>query len=140
VRDLVASQTASSRFTTWLLGIFAFTALALAAIGIYGVMSYLVSQRQREFGIRLALGASRREIITLVFNHAVRMIALGLVIGGAAAALLSRYLETQLFQVARTDPSGFLAVGLLAVVAVAACCVPAYRATRVNPVSALRTD
>jgi putative ABC transport system permease protein len=68
------------------------------------------------------------------------MIALGLVIGGAAAALLSRYLETQLFQVARTDPSGFLAVGLLAVVAVAACCVPAYRATRVNPVSALRTD
>jgi len=140
VSTLVAAQTAPSRFTTWLLGTFAAAALALAVIGLYGVMSYLVAQRQREFGIRLALGASRREIVTLVLRHAGRLIALGLVVGSGAAVLLSRYLEAQLYQVTTTDPSGFMAVGVLAVVAMAACCIPAIRATRVDPVVALRTD
>jgi len=137
---LVAAQTAPSRFTTWLLGLFAASALALAVIGIYGVMSYLVAQRRREFGIRLALGAGSREIVGLVLRHGARMIAIGIVIGVSVAVLLSRVLGSLLFEVSATDPASALAIGLLALVALLACYIPALRATRVSPVTALRTD
>jgi predicted permease len=137
---LVAAQTAPSRFTTWLLGLFAVTALALAAIGLYGVMSYLVTQRRREFGIRLALGAGPREIVGLVLKNGARMVGLGLVIGIAGSLLLSRVLGTFLFEVRAADPASWLAVGLLGSVALVACYVPALRATRVDPVIALRNE
>ena len=137
---LVAAQTAPSRFTTWLLGLFAVTALALAVIGIYGVMSYLVAQRRREFGIRLALGAGRREIVGLVIRSGARMVGLGLLIGIAGSLLLSRVLGTLLFDVGAADPASWLAIGLLGAVALVACYVPALRATRVDPVIALRNE
>jgi len=109
-------------------------------IGIYGVMSYLVAQRRREFGIRLALGAGSREIVGLVLRHGARMIAIGIVIGVSVAVLLSRVLGSLLFEVSATDPASALAIGLLALVALLACYIPALRATRVSPVTALRTD
>jgi predicted permease len=138
--DYVRTQTAPARFTTWLLGLFAATALGLAVIGLYGVMSYLVALRRREFGIRLALGASRREIVALVLRHGARMVGIGLAIGIAGALALSRLLDTLLYDVGATDPAFSLAIALLAIVALLACYVPALRATRVSPVTALRVD
>ncbi len=138
--ELVAAQTAQTRFTTWLLGVFAATALALAVIGLYGVMSYLVAQRRREFGIRLALGARRPAILWLVFGHGARLIASGLVIGSAAAFALSGLLASLLFDVTVTDAASAVALAVLAVVALAACTLPAWRATQVDPVVALRVE
>jgi predicted permease len=137
---LAGAQTAQPRFTTWLMGVFAGVALLLSVVGIYGVMSYLVTQRSREFGIRLALGAGRMEIVRLVLGHGTRLIAVGLAIGAAAAFGLSRLLDALVFQVAVTDLSAAAAVALLAFVAVAACVIPALRATRVEPVVALRSE
>jgi putative ABC transport system permease protein len=138
--DQVAAQTSQSRFMSWLMGLFAGTALLLATVGIYGVMSYLVTQRTREFGIRLALGASSGEIIRVVVQQGARLIAAGVLLGVAAALGMSRLLQSLLFGVEATDPSGALPVVLLAVVALAACAVPAIRATRVEPVVALRNE
>jgi predicted permease len=137
---LVAQQTAASRFTTWMLSLFAVTALVLSLIGVYGVMSYLVARRTREFGIRFALGATRREIIGVVLRQAGRLIAIGVVIGAAASVVTSRLLTDLLYQVTATDFASLLAVLALVTVAVIACIVPAIRATRVNPVVALRAD
>ena len=138
--ELVRNQTSPHRFTTWLLGLFAATALGLAMIGLYGVMSYLVALRRREFGIRLALGAGRREIVTLVLRHGARMVGIGLAIGIAGALALSRVLDTLLYEVATTDLASGVAIALLAIVALLACYIPAIRATRVSPVTALRVD
>ena len=138
---LVAAQTAPSRFTTWLLGLFAATALALAVIGIYGVMSYLVAQRQREFGIRLALGADRKEIVALVLRHGALMVGIGLVIGIGGALVLSRVLGTLLFDVGAADPAS--AAGDRAARHRRAARLRGsrpIRATRVSPVSALRAE
>jgi len=138
--DRVAAQSAASRFTAWLMGLFAGAALLLAVVGIYGVMSYLVTRRTRELGIRMALGAGPREVVGVVFRDGARLVGLGLALGVAAALGLSRLVESLLFDVSTTDPSGFAAIGLLAVVALAACLVPALRATRVDPVVALRSE
>jgi predicted permease len=140
LRRLIESQTAQPRFTSWVLGVFAAAALTLAVIGIYGVMSYLVSQRRREFGIRLALGASTRTIVALVLKHGVKMVMLGVVIGAAAAAALVRLIETMLFDVRMTDPAPFIAVGILALVAIVACAIPAVRAARTNPATISGTE
>jgi putative ABC transport system permease protein len=137
---LVDTQTAARRFTTWLLGLFASTALILSVIGIYGVMSYLVAQRTREFGIRLALGAGRAEIVGVVLRKGALMIGVGLVLGLVAAAAARRLLDTLVFGVGAIDPSSAVAVGVLVVVALIACCIPAWRATRVDPVVALRAE
>jgi putative ABC transport system permease protein len=136
--DLVKAQTAASTFTTWILGLFATTALVLSVIGIYGVMSYLVAQRTREFGIRLALGAQRREIIAVVLRHGGRLILVGAAIGIAGSLGLSRLLGGLLFGVTPIDASAALAVLVLVTVAILACLVPAFRATRVDPVDVLR--
>jgi predicted permease len=138
--ELIASQTSRSRFTMWLMGVFAAIALALAVIGIYGVMSYLVSQRTREIGIRLALGARGADILRLVVGNGARLIAIGIGIGVAAAVALQRLVSTLLFGVTAADGAAVVAIGILAVVALIACYLPALRATRVDPLRALRYE
>ena len=138
--DLLRAQTAQSRFTMWLMGIFAAIALALAVIGIYGVMSYLVTQRTREIGIRLALGAAGADIVRLVVSSGARLIAVGIVIGVAGAFALERAVASLLFGVTAADIASVVAVAVLASVALMACYVPAARATRVDPLHALRCE
>ena len=137
---LVQAQTAAQRFTSWTLGLFATTALVLSIVGIYGVMSYLVTQRRREFGIRLALGASRGGILKAVMIRGATMIGIGLAIGLAGSFLLASVLGSLLFGVGAADPSSAVAVAVLVGVALVACGVPAIRATRVDPVTALRNE
>ena len=140
MEDMVASQTSQSRFTMWLMGVFAAVALTLSVIGIYGVMSYLVSQRTREIGIRLALGAGGRDILRLVVGNGARLITGGILIGLAAAFALQRLVASLLYGVTAADAASAVAVGLLAAVALLACYVPALRATRVDPLYALRYE
>ena len=112
----------------------------LSVIGLYGVMSYLVAQRQREFGIRLALGASRLEIVKRVVRDGTWRVAIGAAIGLTATTGLGRVLSGLVYGVGTFDISAFLAVGMLGVVAIAACGIPAMRATRVDPAIALRSE
>jgi putative ABC transport system permease protein len=138
--ELVDTQTSASRFTMWVLGLFAATALILSAIGIYGVMSYLVTQRTREFGIRIALGASRGEIVGSVLGRGAILIGLGAAIGLALTAGLSRLFGSLLYEVTAIDFATALAVVVLIAAAILACVVPAMRATRVDPAVALRNS
>ena len=129
------------RFNLYLLGAFATVSLALAAIGLFGVMAYLVSQRTREIGVRLALGATRGEVFRLILGRGLALAVIGAVGGVGAALWLTRVMETLLFSVSRTDPVTFIAVPLaLVAVALLACYIPARRAMRVDPVVALRAD
>ena len=138
--DLVAQQASASRFTTWLLSVFAATALVLSVVGLYGVMSYLVAQRTREFGIRLALGASRLEIVRRVMRDGTWRVAIGAAIGLAATTGLARVLAGLVYGVGTFDISSLLAVATLVVVAIVACGIPAVRATQVDPAIALRSE
>ena len=138
--DRVKAQTAASTFTTWILGLFAATALVLSVVGIYGVMSFLVAQRTREFGIRLALGATRRELVGVVLKQGTRLIAVGAGIGVVGSLGLSKLLGGLLYGVTPVDVASAMAILVLVVVAVLACAVPAARATRVDPVIALRNE
>jgi putative ABC transport system permease protein len=135
----VARTLSQARFSSTLLTTFAAVALTLAAIGIYGVMSYAVSQRTPEIGIRLALGAESRDILAMIVGNAVRLAVIGLTIGVALALALSRTLASLLFETAGTDPMTFAAVvGVLGAVALLASYFPARRASRIPPVEALR--
>jgi putative ABC transport system permease protein len=135
----VARSLAQARFSSMLLGVFAALALALASIGIYGVMSYVVGQRTSEIGIRLALGAERRDILAMIVGSAMRLAGIGLAIGVLLALLLSRTLSTLLFETTGTDPVTFgLVVLVLGVVALLASYLPARRASRIAPIEALR--
>jgi putative ABC transport system permease protein len=138
--ELIGVQTSRSRFTMWLMGVFAAIALALAVIGIYGVMSYLVSQRTREIGIRLALGAGGGDILRLVVGNGARLIGAGIAIGVAAAIGLQRLVSSLLFGVTAADGASVIAIAILGVVALAACYLPAARAMRVAPLVALRYE
>ena len=138
--ELIGAQTAQSRFIMWLMGAFAAIALALAVIGIYGVMSYLVAQRTREIGVRLALGAVAGDILRLLVGNGARLIGVGIVIGVVAAFALERLVSTLLFGVTALDAAAAAAVAVLAAVALLACYVPALRATRVSPIHALRYE
>ena len=138
--ELIGSQTSQSRFTMWLMGVFAVVALALAVIGIYGVMSYLVTQRTREIGIRLALGADGGDILRLVVGNGARLVGTGILIGVAASFALQRLIASLLFGVTAADAASAIAVAVLGIVALLACYLPALRATRVNPLSALRYE
>jgi ABC-type antimicrobial peptide transport system permease subunit len=134
-------STARQNFNLLLLGLFAAMALLLAAMGIYGVMSYSVEQRTHEIGIRTALGANRRDTLSLVLFQALRMTVAGLAVGVAAAFGLTRLLNAQLFGVKPSDPLTFIAVPvILLAVALAAACIPALRASRVDPLVALRHE
>jgi predicted permease len=139
--DVVAKSLAPRRAPVWLMGVFSGIALFLAAIGIYGVLSYYVLQRRQEIGLRIALGAQRANILQLILGHAAKLIAAGVAIGLVAAFATSRVLTSLLFGVRPTDIPTFLGVSLLLVaVALLACAVPASRATRVDPLVALRNE
>jgi putative ABC transport system permease protein len=141
VEAILADAQANRRFTTLLLGLFSIVALALAAIGIYGVIAYSTEQRVQEIGIRMALGASRTNVLTSVLKEAVMIGVGGLALGMAAALALTRFLSGLLFGVGARDPMTFVALPLgLLLVAVLAALIPATRAVRVNPVVALRGD
>jgi ABC-type antimicrobial peptide transport system permease subunit len=138
----VFSETLSRpRFLAQLLGIFAGLALALAAIGTYGILSYTVSERRKEIGIHMAMGASRGQVLGMILGQGMRLAAVGLVVGVAASFLLTRLLRTQLFNVRPSDPATVAGVVMfIAAVALLACYIPASRATRVDPMVVLRNE
>ena len=139
--EVVSNSFAARRLSMILLGAFAALALVLACVGIYGVISYLVGQRTHEIGVRMALGAQRRDVLRLVLGQGARMALIGVAVGIAAALGLTRLMSNQLFGVSAHDPLTFAAVAaLLIVVAVAACYIPARRAMRVDPMIALRHE
>ena len=129
------------RFRALLVGAFAALALTLATVGIFGVLAQLVQQRTREFGVRIALGASRRNVIGLVLGHATRITLAGLIAGLALAAMLGRLMATLVYPIAPSDPLTFIVVPIVAALTAAAACVaPAWRATRVDPATAFRDE
>ncbi|HEY2799077.1 MAG TPA: ABC transporter permease [Chthoniobacterales bacterium] len=139
--DIVSAAVARQRFSMLLLAVFAALALVLAAVGIYGVMSYAVAQRTREIGIRMALGAQRSDILRMTVAQGLKLVGLGLVIGLAAAFLLTRVMASLLFGISATDPLTFLSISLVLLsVAVLASYLPARRATKVDPMIALRAQ
>jgi predicted permease len=141
VDDVVVSAVAQPRFVMVLMSAFSLVALVLALVGVYGVVSYGVGQRTREIGLRMALGAPRDEVVGLMLRKGVAMVATGLVAGLVLALLLSRYLESLLYDVSATDPATFAAVVLgFAVVALLATWIPSRRAARVDPLLALRAE
>jgi len=138
---LLARSMRQERFTTLLTGLFAALALLLAAVGVYGVMAYTVSQRTREVGIRLAVGAAPRQVVALVFGRGLKVTAVAIALGLAGALVATRLLRSQLFGVAPGDPLTFVVVSVvLAAVALLASWLPARRAARVDPVVALRSE
>jgi predicted permease len=141
MEDVVASSIATPRLTGWLLGVFAGLALLLAAIGIYSVLSYVVSQRRREIGIRVAMGATTTQVVGLIWRSGLTVTALGAVVGMVLAALTTRAMAALLHGVTPLDPASFVAApALLMVVAAIAALIPAVRATRVDAVKALRSE
>ena len=129
------------RFETSLLGFFALCGLVMAVIGLYGVIAYVATQRTQEIGVRMALGASRLDILRLIAGEGVRLIFLGGVLGLGVAFAAAQLLKSQLFQVGTHDPASFIAVTLLlAVVALAATLIPARAAMKTDPMQALRTE
>lgn len=139
--DVVATSYAARRLTMILLTGFAALAIALACVGIYGVVSYLVGQRTQEIGIRMALGAQHRDIMVLVLGEGTRMALIGALVGIAASLLLTRLMAKQLFGISAHDPLTYASVAfLLMMVAIAACFIPARRAVRMDPVKSLRCE
>jgi putative ABC transport system permease protein len=139
--DALGRSISQERFRTFLLGSFSAIALVLAAVGIFGVVSYSTSQRTHEIGIRIALGAGRREVLQLILGQGTKLALFGLGIGLVAAFLLTRVMSGLLYSVSATDPMTFASVAvILLAVALTACYIPARRAMRVDPVVALRYE
>jgi putative ABC transport system permease protein len=139
--EAVAASVAAPRFRTLLLGLFAMAATLIATCGLYGLMAYAVAQRRREIGVRMALGATRRDVLRLVLMRALRVVVAGLIVGLAGAVGITRVLQRFLFGVTPTDPLVFTLVTLLLLaVGLMAAWLPARRATRINPLSALRAE
>jgi len=141
MEDVIASANARPRFTLVLLATFAAVALVLAAVGIYGVISYAVSRRTHEIGVRVALGASPSAVVRLIVAQGMRVVTVGVVIGLAGALLASRLMTQLVYGVRVTDPMTYVGVAaLLGAVALVASYIPARRATRIDPLAAMRTD
>jgi predicted permease len=139
--QVYSASLGSRKFNVILIGFFGITALLLATAGVFGVMAYSVAQRTREIGVRMALGASSRGVLRMMLGQATATAAVGVVIGLAGAFALTRWMQSQLFGVSPTDPPTFVAVALLLILAsLAACYFPARRATRVDPLVALRYE
>ena len=139
--DVVDATLARPRTVSVLLTVFAVIALVLAGVGVYGVMAYSVSQRTQEIGVRMALGASTQSVFRMVLGDALRLVAIGVVVGVVAAAWLSQFLTTMLFETGRFDVMTFAVTALvLGLVATLASYVPARRGMRVAPVEALRAE
>jgi predicted permease len=139
--EAVAASVAPPRFRMVLLALFAIAATLIATCGIYGLMAYAVTQRRREIGVRMALGADRRAVLRLVLSRALRIVVAGVVVGLAGAAAVTRVLQTFLFGVTPTDPTAFSLVTLLLMaVGLVAAWLPARRATRIDPAAALRAE
>jgi putative ABC transport system permease protein len=141
MEQAVAQSVAARRFSMILLAVFALLALTLAAVGIYGVISYSVAQRTREVGIRMALGARTIDVLNLIVRDGLKLVLIGIGVGIAGALLLTRLMTTLLFGVTATDAFTYVSVALgLVIVALIACCIPARRATKVDPLVALRFE
>jgi ABC-type antimicrobial peptide transport system permease subunit len=141
MEERVEASLAERRFSMLLLTLFAMLALGLAAIGIYGVMSYVVSQGARELGIRLALGAAPRDLLLLVVRQGMSISVVGMVLGLAGAFALTRFMRTLLYGVQASDPVTFAVIAVtLSLVALVACYIPARRAARVDAIVSLRTE
>jgi ABC-type antimicrobial peptide transport system permease subunit len=141
METLIANSTTQPRVTAWLVALFALLALLLAAIGVYGVLAYLVTQRTREIGVRLALGARPRSVLGLVVGYSLRLSIAGIVLGTIGALLAAPAIESQLFGVRPRDTMTLAVVGIaLLTIAVLASYIPARRATRVDPLTALRAE
>jgi putative ABC transport system permease protein len=139
--DIVGRSLGNRRFQLTLLLLFAAVAVALGAIGIYGVMSYTVEQRTREMGVRLALGQSPKSLLGLIVRQGVVLTGYGLLIGGVGSLLLKSVIESFLYQVDAGDPLTYLSAALvLGIVAVGSCYIPARRASRVDPMEAMRYE
>jgi putative ABC transport system permease protein len=139
--DAVAAETASARFAAVLLATFSAGALLLAAVGLYGLVAYVVGLSRREIAVRLALGASGRRIVALIVRNGLTLVLVGVLIGAAGALAAGRAMESLLFQTTATDPGTYAAVvGTLLVVTAAAAAVPARRAVRGDTHAALRAD
>jgi putative ABC transport system permease protein len=139
--DVVSGSVAQPRFASQILGVFAVLALVLAAVGLYGLIAYTVTQRTHEIGIRMALGAAPRDVLKLVLGQGLKLALAGAAIGIAGAFALTRLMQGLLFQVSATDPVTFIAVtALLTIVALVASYLPARRAMRVDPMIALRYE
>ena len=136
-----SNSVAQRRFGTLLIGLFAAVAMVLAVVGIYGTISYVVGQRTREIGIRMAVGARRRDILEMIVRHGLALSGLGILVGLAGAFALTRYLSSLLFGLSNRDITTFVAVSvLLMAVAVLAAYVPARRAARTDPIAALHYE
>jgi predicted permease len=141
MKHVIAESLAQQRFSMILLGAFAVVALLLASLGIYGVISYLVGQRTHELGIRLALGAQRQDVLRLVLTHGMKMALAGVALGLVVSVGLTRLISKMLYGVSATDPATFVVITfLLVTVALLACFIPAWRATQVDPLVALRNE
>ncbi|PYT20577.1 MAG: hypothetical protein DMG57_41610, partial [Acidobacteria bacterium] len=141
MEQVMESAQARPRFLTLLLTLFSLTALVLAAVGIYGVISYSVARRTNEFGIRMAMGAKPGDVLQLVLGQGLVLGVVGVIAGVLAAMVLTRFLQELLFDVSALDPSTFvLMAAALMIVTAVACWAPAHRATKVDPVGALRYE
>ena len=139
--SLMAKSVARARFNSTLLAIFSLVALVMAAVGIYGVMSYSVLQRTHEIGVRMALGAQRADVLKLILRQGVMLAVIGVLVGLAGSFGLTRIISTLLFDVAATDKTTFAAVAFgLFLITFLASYLPAWRATRINPLDALRYE
>ncbi len=141
MEEIYSRRVAQRRLNMLLLGLFGFLGLVISAVGIYGVMAYIVAQRTREIGVRMALGATRRSVVTMVMRNAGLLVAIGLIIGGIGAWSMSKAADRFLFRLDSNDPRAFAAaIAALIVAALIASAIPARRAASIDPMEALRAD